>query len=160
MQRRGAAIYNYTNMIDIQNPLNYYLLQNLPLNEGALPVITNDLFLDAEGLAVCCAPSPSNAYERKHLDGSVMGKRFFDYRCRSQSAGEARLILEFLLEIVDDLELEIVDGVAREVRESSAGENKPQAFFSCEAVSAPVFLGLDDKGQSVYQCSISVTYNN
>lgn len=145
-------------MLDIQNPLNEYILRKL--ENDNIAIITNDLFLEDVGIALCCVPSPSNAYERKHLDGSVMGKRNYDYRCRAEDANVARSTLEKLLEVVDDLSLQVSGNIAYDIDNVDTDDVLPDMFIDCEATSAPVFLGIDDKGQSVYQCSISVTYNN
>ena len=124
-------------MMNIAEILNNHLLESLE----DVDVIYNDVFPTDEDECVISRYSPSQATEKRYIDGSAVGNVPLSYFMRSSDAEKCRKVLGEIINLTDGLEM-ISDGI--EVR--------------FEAVTLPNFVSIDDKNNAVYTCDIVARY--
>lgn len=126
-------------MRHINKVINNYIMTHLE----DLPPIYNDLFVEDLGDAVMSRHDPSNAAERRHIDGSRQGITSVSFYTRSKNATNALKWADMIVNLLDSLEIEDAEN---------------NLFLACEVTSNPQFISVDDAEQKIFMATISVDY--
>ena len=119
--------------------VNEYLKQKLDI------AIYNDVFADdKEGATdIICRYDPSEAAERRFIDGTRRVEEQLSFYCRSPNATKARDTLDDIIKTLDNHHvLRVKDGL----------------LCQCEAVTLPQFVDVSDSGKTTYTCTVKIIY--
>lgn len=106
-------------------------------------VIYNDLFPKAEAEGVISIHDPATLKTADYIDGSAEYQANISYTARFKNAAKSRKILTDIIELLDGARLE---------------DNADGLIIKLSAVANVQFIGSDDKGASIYTCSIRAIY--
>ena len=126
-------------MKGIAKLVNEYLKQKLDI------AIYNDVFADdKEGATdIICRYDPSEAAERRFIDGTRRVEEQLSFYCRSPNATKARDTLDDIIKTLDNHHvLRVKDGL----------------LCQCEAVTLPQFVDVIDSGKTTYTCTVKIIY--
>lgn len=119
--------------------VNEYLKQKLDI------AIYNDVFADDKDGAtdIICRYDPSEAAERRFIDGTRRVEEQLSFYCRSPNATKARDTLDDIIKTLDNHHvLRVKDGL----------------LCQCEAVTLPQFVDVSDSGKTTYTCTVKIIY--
>ena len=119
--------------------VNEYLKQKLDI------AIYNDVFADDKERAtdIICRYDPSEAAERRFIDGTRRVEEQLSFYCRSPNATKARDTLDDIIKTLDNHHvLRVKDGL----------------LCQCEAVTLPQFVDVSDSGKTTYTCTVKIIY--
>ena len=126
-------------MKGITKLINEYLKQKLDI------AIYNDVFADdtAGATDIICRYDPSEAAERRFIDGTRRVEEQLSFYCRSPNATKARDTLDDIIKTLDNHHvLRVKDGL----------------LCQCEAVTLPQFVDVSDSGKTTYTCTVKIIY--
>ena len=126
-------------MKGIANLVNNYLKTKLGLT------IYNDVFVDDEAGAtdIICRYDPSEAAERRFIDGTRRVEEQLAFYCRSPNATKARDTLDDIIKTLDNHHIVRLDD---------------KLLCQCEAVTLPQFVDVSDSGKTTYTCTVKIIY--
>lgn len=126
-------------MKGIANLVNNYLKTKLGLT------IYNDVFaVDKAGTTdIICRYDPSEAAERRFIDGTRRVEEQLAFYCRSPNATKARDTLDDIIKTLDNHHIVRLDD---------------KLLCQCEAVTLPQFVDVSDSGKTTYTCTVKIIY--
>jgi hypothetical protein len=127
-------------MKGIAKLVNEYLKKKLDIT------IYNDVFADDKAGAtdIICRYDPSEAAERRFIDGTRRVEEQLSFYCRSPNATQARDTLDDIIKTLDNHHILRIDD--------------DRLICQCEAVTLPQFVDMSDSGKTTYTCTVKIIY--
>lgn len=126
-------------MQNIAKTINKYITQNV----DDLLIIYNDQFPSDVQEGIISIHDPATRKVADYIDGSAEYFLNISYSARYENSLTARTKLDSILTLLDGLKLvDVADNLELKI----------------STVANVQFIGTDDKNNSIYTCSVSVTY--